>query len=348
MARGEFELIDAFRARLPLPGWRVEVGSGDDAAVVRAGGARSVVSVDTTVDGTHARLDLGDPIEAAAAFGWRSLTTALSDLAACGAPPGEAYVALTAPRGLPDEVLLALADGLGDAARTFGVDVVGGDVTSGPVVVVSVTVVGWLAEAEAPLTRSAAQPGDLVGLTGPIGAAGAGLALELGSAIEAALPSGVGGDLRRAHRRPVPRAEAGPALRAAGTHAAIDLSDGLLADAGHVATASGLVLELDPTAVPLARGVREVAAQLAGSGTRAALIDGAPLPADAAALAFAASAGDDYELLVTVPPAHRAAAEAAGVTAWIGTARALEPGEAPAVTGLPAAADGRSGHDHRA
>jgi thiamine-monophosphate kinase len=186
MARSEFALIDAFRVRLPPPGVRVEVGSGDDAAVVRVGGVRSVVSVDTTVDGTHARLDLGDPLEAAAAFGWRSLTTALSDLAACGAPPGEAYVALTAPQATDDDVLLAIADGLGDAARTFGVDVVGGDVTSGPCVVVSVTVVGWLTQEQPPLTRSGARPGDLVGLTGPIGAAGAGLALELGHARGAA------------------------------------------------------------------------------------------------------------------------------------------------------------------
>ncbi|MBO9532395.1 MAG: thiamine-phosphate kinase [Solirubrobacteraceae bacterium] len=352
MTRGEFELIDAFRARLPLPGWRVEVGSGDDAAVVRAGGSRSVISVDTTVDGTHARLDLGDRIDAAHDFGWRALTTALSDLAACGAPPGEAYVALTLPRTMPDELLLALADGLAEAARTFGIDVVGGDVTSGPVVVASVTVVGWLTEHEAPLTRAGAQPGDLIGLTGPIGAAGAGLALELGRVRETALPAEVGGELRAAYRRPVPQVEAGPALRAAGAHAAIDLSDGLLADAAHVARASALVLDLDPAAVPLARGVAETAAALTGilvpatSGNGAsAMLD--PAGAASAQLLFAATAGDDYELLVAVPPANRAAAEAAGITTWIGTAREPAPGESPGVTGLPEPPSGAGGHDHR-
>ncbi len=325
----------------------MEVGSGDDAAVVRAGGARSVVSVDTTVDGTHARLDLGDPLEAASAFGWRALTTALSDLAACGAPPGEAYVALTAPKTMADELLLALADGLGDAARTFGIDVIGGDVTSGPVVVVSVTVVGWLADDEAPLTRAGARPGDLIGLTGPIGAAGAGLALELGRVAESVLPPGTASALRAAHRRPVPCTEAGPALRAAGASAGIDLSDGLLADAGHIARASGVILELDAAAIPLARGVAEaVTSQLSASAAATASEPASPQPADPA-ISFAATAGDDYQLLVTVPPALRAAAEAAGVTAWIGVARDPAPGEAPGVTGLPAPT-GPTGHDHRA
>lgn len=332
MPRGEFELIDAFRARLPLPGWRVEVGSGDDAAVVRAGGARSVVSVDTTVDGTHARLDLGDPFEAAAAFGWRAITTALSDLAACGTSPGEAYVALTVPREMPDEVLLALGDGLGDAARTYGVDVVGGDVTSGPVVVASVTVVGWLEEADQPLTRSGAQPGDLIGITGPLGRAGAGLALELAQARDTCVPAERSEILRRAHRRPEPRTDAGAALRMAGATAAIDLSDGLLADAGHVARASGVVLECDAGAVLLGAGVAEVAADL-----------GSP-----SALAFAEAAGEDFELLVTVPPSQRAAAEAAGVVAWIGEVRAAHDGEPHRVLGLPEPFGGRAGHDHRA
>ncbi len=342
MPRGEFELIEAFRARLPLPGWRIEVGSGDDAAIVRGGGTRSVVSVDTTVDGTHARLDLGDPLEAAQAFGWRAMTTALSDLAACGAAPGEAYVALTLPREAPDEVLLALGDGLGDAARAFGVDVVGGDVTSGPVVVASVTVVGWLADEARALLRSAAQPGDLIGLTGPIGRAGAGLALELGQARAGCLATGPAPDLARAaaleaelrgaHRRPQPRTDVGARLREAGANAAIDLSDGLLADAGHVARASGVVLEFQAGAVPIGDGVAQVAAEL-----------GAP-----AALAFAMAAGEDFELLVTVPAAHRAAAEAAGIVAWVGEVRAPWVGEPCRVLGLPEPFGGRAGHDHRA
>ncbi|MFT4035495.1 MAG: thiamine-phosphate kinase [Patulibacter sp.] len=331
MARSEFALIDAFRARLPQSGARVEVGSGDDCAVVRAGGSRAVVSVDTTVDGTHARLDLGDRLAAATDFGWRSLTTALSDLAACGAPPGEAYVALTAPRDTPDAILLALADGLGDAARRYGVAVIGGDVTSGPVVVVSTTVVGWLTGDEPPLTRAGAKPGDLVGLTGPIGGAGGGLALELrhATADDPPLDVELAAALRRAHRRPAPRLDAGVALREAGASAAIDLSDGLLADATHLARASGVTLHLDAAAVPLAPGVAAIAAEL-----------GVP------PLAFAESAGEEFELLVTVPPHHRRSAELAGVIAWIG---AVGPpaSDAPPICGLPAPHLPRGGHDHR-
>lgn len=332
MARGEFALIDAFRERLPLPGWRVEVGSGDDAAVVRAGGARSVISVDTTVDGTHARLDLGDPHEAATAFGWRALTTALSDLAACGAPPGEAYVALTAPREMPDDLLLLIADGIGEAARAFGVDVVGGDVTSGPCTVVSTTVVGWLGEHEPPLVRSGARPGDLVGVTGPIGGAGAGLALRLEQVGADGVDAAHAGELVAAHLRPVPRTDLGAALRSAGASAAIDLSDGLLADAGHLVRASRVVAELEAASVPVAAGVDAVAAAL-----------GAP-----SALTFAQSAGEDFELLITAPPEHRAALEHAGVLAWIGTVRAPRSGEPPRVLGLPDPIAGRPGHDHRA
>ena len=231
--RSEFALIAAFRDRLPPPHSGVVVGSGDDAAVVRAGAATSVISVDTTVDGVHARLDLGDPEQAARDFGWRSLTTALSDLAASGvgvpgierlppqqgsagagwdqsegdddeagdapsfvwaipadtpqAPGIEAYVAVTLPIGLDDERILAIADGMAEAARTFGVSVIGGDVTSGPVAVISATVVGWLDDPA--LTRAHARPTDLIGLTGAIGAAGAGLALTTGEVDDGSVAS---------------------------------------------------------------------------------------------------------------------------------------------------------------
>ncbi|MDQ8045360.1 MAG: thiamine-phosphate kinase [Patulibacter sp.] len=327
--RGEFALIDAFRDRLPAPHAGVVVGSGDDAAVVRAGGALSVVSVDTTVDGVHARLELGDPRSTAEAFGWRALTTAVSDLAACGVGPGpvEAYVAVTLPPSLGDERVLAISDGMAAAARAYGVSVIGGDVTSGPAVVISTTVVGWLAEGEAPLTRAGAKPGDLVGLTGPVGAGGAGLALFLGDVDPAALPSADAAALTDRYLRPVPHLQAGAALRVAGATAAIDLSDGLLADACHVARASGVALRVEADRVPLARGV-----------------DAAALQLGLEPLLFAQSAGEDFVLLVTVPQAARAAAEAAGVVAWIGTVAGGPAGE---VSGLPDDPTGRTGHDHR-
>lgn len=326
--RSEFALIAALRERLPADNDRVVVGSGDDGAVIRAGGKFSVVSIDTSVDGVHARLDLGEPLQAAEDFGWRALTTALSDLAACGAPAGEAYVAITAPHDFPDDRLLAIGDGLAAAAHAYDTSVIGGDVSAGPVVVLSVTVVGWL-DGDA-LTRAGAQPGDLVGLTGPIGAAGAGLALVLGQVDADVLPSSADADsLRNAHLRPVPHLTAGAALRRAGATAAIDLSDGLLADARHLANASGVALQLDADAIPVARGVAEVAAAF-GAGS---------------SLRFAQAAGEDFVLLVTVPMRHREAAEAAGVIAWIGEVTSGPPG---AVIGLPGDPAAAGGHDHRA
>ena len=345
MARSEFDLIAAVRERLPADGPRVELGSGDDAAVVRAGGSRSVVSVDTTVDGVHARLDLGEPLEAARAFGWRALTTALSDLAAMGvadatadgdatapASASEAYVALTLPKDTSDDLALALAEGLGAAAGRYGVSVVGGDVTAGPVVVMSVTVVGWADEAAgegaAVLTRGGAKPGDLVGVTGALGAAGAGLALLLGDVDPASLPAQDVDSLLRAYLRPVPQLAAGAALLAAGASSAIDVSDGLIQDAGHVAHASRVSLRLDGDQLPIAAGVEAVALQLGQ-------------PADL----FAGRAGEDFVLLVTVPPERRAAAEAAGVVAWIGEVRAGDPHVT--VSGSSGDNVDAAGHDHR-
>lgn len=355
MALSEFDLIAAIRGRLPAAGARVVVESGDDAAVVRAGGSHSVISVDTTVDGVHARLDLGDPLDAAQAFGWRALTTALSDLAAMGvggpsdaAASGlardagagtsvsaiEAYVALTLPKGVSDEIALALADGLGEAAARYGVSVVGGDVTAGPVVVMSVTVVGWGEPGEL-LTRAGAQLGDLVGLTGPIGAAGAGLALLLGDVDPATLPAQDVDHLLRSHLRPVPQLAKGAALRGAGATAGIDLSDGLIQDAAHVARASGLSLRLSSDLFPVAPGVESVALQLGEPPT-----------------AFASQAGEDFVLLVTVPPDRRDDAEAAGVVAWIGDVTDDDfavtvggsGGDVGRGGGLPS---GSGGHDHR-
>lgn len=354
MPRSEFDLIAALREQLPAVGERVSVGSGDDAAVVRAGGAHSVVSVDTTVDGVHARLDLGDPIESARSFGWRALTTALSDLAAMGvgdtAGSTEAYVALTLPPGLPDDHAVALTAGLGAAAARYGTSVVGGDVTSGPVVVASVTVVGWTGAhavsspdlgTTAPgargdagrrgdvLTRGGAQHGDVIGLTGALGSAAAGLALVTGDVDPGSLPAGDAERLRSAYLRPEPHLRQGAALRRVGATAAIDLSDGLLQDAGHVAAASGLSLRFDSELLPLGPSVAAVAVQRGTEPTR-----------------FAAAGGEDFVLLVTVPPEHRDAAERAGITAWIGDVHG--PGTGVTLDGAPVdGADAAGGFDHR-
>jgi len=295
-------------------------------AASRALVSTAVDGVDATVDGIHARLDLPgfDPLMLAHAMGVRALNSALSDLAACGTPAGEAYMALQLPADTGDELALALADGLGEAARRHDVSVIGGDVTAGAAVSVTVTVGGWLDDE--PLLRSGASPGDLLALTGPIGGSGGGLALLQHASLRYSFPAELREQLEDRYLRPQPRLTEGVALRAAGATAAIDLSDGLVADAGHLADASGVALQFNPEAIPLQAGVASVAMLL-----------------DLSPLAFAASSGEDYELLVAVPRGSVLAAELAGAVHWVG--RVIERDDGPAVRGLPTTL--RPGWDHR-
>lgn len=234
MPRGERDLIDAIAAVLDRPpGSRVLRWVGDDCAVVRADGVQ-VVSTDVMVDGTHFRLGDSAPED----VGWRALAGALSDVAAMGAEPGEAYLAVVLPPGF--EGGLELARGAQELAGAHGVTIAGGDVSAGPVLVVTATVTGWAASADAVVGRDGARPGDRIGVTGELGASAAGLA-------------GVEAHVDR-YRRPRPRLAEGLALARAGARALIDLSDGLATDGAHVARASGARLVVDLARLPVAAG----------------------------------------------------------------------------------------------
>jgi len=277
MPTSEFDLIAAINARLPAPGPRVRVPSGDDAAVVEPRAA-SAVTVDAIVDGVHFRLDAFGPV----AVGRKALAASLSDLAAMGASQGEAYVVVGAPEELPDEDLIGIADGLAEVASREAVSIAGGDLVSSPVLVVSVTAVGYEPGSSRFVTRAGAKPRDLVAVTGELG--GAAAAVELMEAGERRGEAPDRGDaLLERQLNPIPRLREGRALAVAGATAMIDISDGLGADAGHLARASDCRLDIDLDRMPIADGVAEVAGDAA------------------AAIELAASGGEDFELLVTLP-----------------------------------------------
>jgi thiamine-monophosphate kinase len=262
-------------------------GIGDDAAVVRARPV-CVTSVDAMIEGVHFRL--GDGWASPGEVGHRALAGALSDLAAMGADPGEAYLVLGLPDGFGEERALELVRAADALAVETGTAIAGGDVVGAPVLTVSVTAVGWAQSAEALVGREGARSGDIVGVTGALGAAAAALATMEGRATRT---PAVESALARA-RRPTPRLAEGSALADVGVHAMIDLSDGLATDAAHIARAGGVQLRVSLSALPIHEGVAEVAAEVGVAPWR-----------------LAAGGGEDYELCFCAAPEDRARVEEA-------------------------------------
>ncbi len=297
----EFDLIARMRERFGSRGARVVVGSGDDAAVVvRPAGGVSVTSIDSFVEGVHFRLATTSLRD----LGHKCLAASLSDLAAMGAGPGEAYIALGLPDHLGEREMLELADGVQALAGEHDVAICGGDVSRAGELFVSVTVVGYADEAGNLVCRDGARPDHVVGVTGALGGSGAGLVLlernPAGGDREA------GERLRERHLRPRPLLSAGRALARAGVSAMLDVSDGVASDALRICERSAVAAEIRLADLPIEAGVADVVSAL-----------GLDPPE------FAATAGEDYELLFTAPPGARAAIETAAASAgtevsWIG------------------------------
>jgi thiamine-monophosphate kinase len=276
---GERGLIERLRVRLGAPGPGVLLGIGDDAALVRCSQGDLLLTTDTLVEDVHFRR----PSTTLRTLGAKALAVNLSDIAAMGGEPCFALVALALAASSAVADVDALYEGLADMAGRYGVALVGGDTCASPgPLVVTVALLGRVEGP--PVRRAGARPGDLILVTGTLGAAAAGLAvLERGggSASSGALETVVA-----AHHLPTPRVPEGRlAQTSRRVTAMIDLSDGLATDLGHLTRESGVGAEVRLADVPIASATREVAVAL-----------------DVDPWVWAVAGGEDYELLLTSPP----------------------------------------------
>lgn len=274
----EFDRVRAIAEALGV----AATGLGDDCALLQVPSGTLCVSTDVSVEDTHFHRAWLSADE----IGWRATAAALSDLAAEGATPIAVLVALTLGPGATDADAVGLMRGAGQAATSVGARVVGGDLARGPSVALAVTALGT---APRPVTRRGAAPGDELWVTGQLGGARAALVMfERGRQPHPAS--------RRAFARPEPRIAAGLQLADAGATAMLDVSDGLAGDAGHLAAASAVCLEIALDRLPLSEGVVEAAAM---HGMEPAV--------------FAAEGGEDYELLAALPASAAATLQAASM-----------------------------------
>ncbi len=302
---GEFGMIAELAGLFPQ-GEHVLVGPGDDAAVLRVRSGHVVVSTDLLVEGRHFRQDWASAED----VGHRAAAQNLSDINAMGGTAHSLTIGLAAPKNTPAAWAVDFATGFAAECELVGASVVGGDLTSASEIVIAVTVIG--ACIQAPVLRSGAEPGQVVALTGRQGWAAGGLAV-LGRGFRSPRV------LVEAYRRPEPPYAAGPAAAAAGATAMIDVSDGLVADAGHVAADSGVAIDLHRSAFEIPEPLQAVAAAT-GSDPMALILGG----------------GEDHPLLATFD----AAAVPAGWTV-IGSV-----GEGEGVTLDGAEYDGPTGWTH--
>jgi len=269
---GEFGLLKRLQALVP-DGQGVLVGIGDDAAVVR-GSALELATTDSQVEGTHFSLETAPPQD----LGWKALAVNISDIAAMGGVPRYALVSLSLPPTCEVDWVLDVYRGLLKAAKAYQVAIVGGDLHTAPIRAINVSLLGCL-QGEAYLSRSASRVGDLIGVTSYLGGSAGGLrmlkqGLKFNKEAEAYL--------RKALWRPSPRVKEGQELLRLGVRAAIDISDGLIADLGHLCQVSGVGAMVVAERAPIHPLLRQAFG--------------------AESLALALGGGEDYELLFTCPP----------------------------------------------
>lgn len=278
----EDELVEAIRRILSGGGPGVILGPGDDAAVVERGPHLMALTVDMLVEDVHFIRAAVSPRD----LGYKALVVNVSDVAAMGGSPRYAVVALAIPPEIEGGWVVELYGGLREAADEYAVSVVGGDTSRADRIIVSVTVTGEVPTNGA-VSRSGAEPGDRIVVTGELGAAAGGLRLAAADPHEvgAVLAADWAQELLGAHLRPVARVGEGQALARIGATAMIDVSDGMAMDLRRLCLASGVGAAVSLAAVPVAASLDELKGVL---------------PIDPLDMALAG--GEDYELLATLPP----------------------------------------------